>query len=61
MKVSLIDAEASQANCGTAENAIASLKTAKGQGKPYLIEWRQSEAKASHLQGDAGCGCGPVE
>jgi hypothetical protein len=61
MNVSLIDAEASQPNCETAEYAIAALKTAKEQGKPYLIEWRQSDAKAFDLQGDAGCGCGPVE
>jgi hypothetical protein len=66
MKV--LDGEASQPNFGTAEpnfgtaeNVMAALRTAKEQGRPYVIKWRQSDAKASHLPEDAGCGCGPVE
>ena len=61
MKVGLIDGDASQPSHGTGENVVAALTTGKEKGRPYVIEWRQSDAKASHLQEDAGCGCGPVE
>jgi hypothetical protein len=50
-------------NREVAEDLIATLKDATKRGKPFLVEWRQPEAKASWGQGDsgAGCGCGPVE
>jgi hypothetical protein len=46
-----------------AEDLIVALKNTTNRGKPFLVEWRQPEAKASFWQGDSGvgCGCGPVE
>ncbi len=50
-------------NREVAEDSIVALKDTTNRGKPFLVEWRQPEAKASFWQGDsgAGCGCGPVE
>jgi hypothetical protein len=50
-------------NPEVAEDLIGALKNTTKRGKPFLVEWRHPEAKASCWQDDsgAGCGCGPVE
>jgi hypothetical protein len=50
-------------NREVAEDLTIAEKNTTQHGKPFLVEWRQPEGKASFWQGDsgAGCGCGPVE
>jgi hypothetical protein len=62
--LNLIPASNSNAtNHEVAENLTAALKSTTEHGQPFLVEWRQPEAKDSGWEGDsgAGCGCGPVE
>jgi hypothetical protein len=67
MNVRLTDFEACEATREVAENAIAALKNAQDQGKPFVIEWRQ-DTRPPRWQGESdaecgggGCGCGPIE
>jgi len=59
MNVSLTDPKAFESTRELAENAMAALKNAQEQGKPFVIEWRQ-DTKPPRWQGDgdAGCNCG---
>ena len=44
------------------ENAIAAHEKARCEGTPVLIPWRWTESASRRSRdGDAGCGCGPVE
>jgi hypothetical protein len=47
------------------EDALAELKNAKDQGKPFVIEWQHSHAQARHWEDESGAGCncgsGPVD
>jgi hypothetical protein len=53
MNLKLTDPKADK----VAENLVAALKSAKDQGKPFVIEWRQSDAQAQHWQDESGAGC----
>jgi hypothetical protein len=65
MNIRLTDPKACEATREVAANAIATLKNANEQGKPFLIEWRPSHAIAVRWHdesgADCGCGCGPIE
>lgn len=53
----------SNSNVINREVADGALKNTTKRDKPFVVEWRQCDAKASSWQSDseAGCGCGPVE
>jgi hypothetical protein len=61
MKLAYSDLDA--INREVPEYLMAALRKTTKRGKPFLVEWRQAEAKTSCWQDDsgAGCGCGPVE
>jgi hypothetical protein len=42
------------------EKAIAAVRHASDKGKPFIIEWRLTDAHAQYWQGngEAGCACG---
>jgi hypothetical protein len=65
MNVRLTDPKAREATREVAANAIATLKNANEQGKPFLIEWRPADGKAARWQeesgAECGCGCGLID
>jgi hypothetical protein len=60
MNLKLVEHKGEEAAGAMAESLVAALKQAKDQGKPFVIEWRQSDAQARRWQdeGGAGCSCG---
>jgi hypothetical protein len=65
MNIRLTDPKACEATREVAVNAIATLKNANKQGKPFVIEWRPSDAKDARWHdgsgANCGCCCGPIE